>query len=270
MIELHMTRTREFAFSIFILLLFLAGLSGCGAASQLNVFSLEDDKALGLQLSQQIADDPAQFPILPEQGNEEVYTYVRAIAERILNTGLVAHSDQFAWEIRIIDDDETLNAFCAPGGYIYVYTGIIKYLDSEDQLAGVMAHEIAHAALRHSTRQMTRAFGISALYSIISGKPEPGQLEQIAIGLLSLKFSREHETEADLWSVKYLCPTDYNAAGAAGFFEKMEGRPTFSEFLSTHPNPGNRVEHINAQRLSFGCRGEARNIPAYNKIKSGL
>lgn len=265
-----MIRIHNFPFSILILLSSIGFFGGCGATSQLNVFSIEDDKALGLQVSQQIADDPQQFPILPENGNEAVYAYVRRLTTRILNTGLVAHADQFAWEIRIINDDETLNAFCTPGGYIYVYTGLIKYLDSEDQLAGVMAHEIAHAALRHSTRQMTRAYGISALYALISGKSEPGQAEQIAMGLLSLKFSRDHETEADLWSVKYLCPTDYNAAGAAGFFENMEGRSTPPEFLSTHPNPGNRVEHINTQRLSFGCRGEARNIPEYNKIKTGL
>ena len=172
--------------------------------------------------------------------------------------------------MKIIDDDETLNAFCAPGGYIYVYTGLIKYLDSEDQLAGVMGHEMAHAALRHSTRQMTKVYGLSALYAVISGKSEPGQLEQIALGLISLRFSRDHETEADTWSVKYLCPTDYNAAGAAGFFEKMEGRPSPPEFLSTHPDPGNRVESIKAQRMNFGCRGEQRNIQEYTRIKSAL
>lgn len=256
---------------LFVLFLVaLTGLSGCETTSRLNVFSIEDDMALGLQVSQQIAGDPEQFPILPEKGNEAVYAYVRRLTGRILNTGLVAYSDQFAWEVKIIDDDETLNAFCAPGGYIYVYTGLIKYLDSEDQLAGVMGHEMAHAALRHSTRQMTKVYGISALYAIISGRSEPGQLEQIALSLITLRFSRDHEVEADTWSVRYLCPTDYNAAGAAGFFEKLEGRASPPEFLSTHPDPGNRVENIKAQRQGFGCRGTERNIQEYTKIKSAL
>jgi len=71
------------------------------------------------------------------------------------------HKDDFAWQVKIIDDPETLNAFATPGGYIYVYTGLIKFLDTEDQLAGVMGHEIAHADLRHSTRQMTSSYGVS-------------------------------------------------------------------------------------------------------------
>lgn len=259
-----------FKYSYLLLLLMLPLLySGC-KTSGFNLFSLEDDRALGLQVSQQIENDPQNFPILPERGNEEVYRYIRNLTTRILNSGQVAHRNEFAWEVKIIDDDETLNAFCAPGGYIYVYTGIIKFLDSEDELAGVMAHEIAHAAQRHSTRQMTKAYGISALYSIATGNSNPGQLEQIALGLLSLKFSRDHETEADTYSVKYLCPTNYNAAGAAGFFEKMEGSPSPPQFLSTHPNPGNRVENIKSQRKSFGCRGTDRNTNEYNRLKQRL
>ena len=67
----------------------------------------------------------------------------------------VADFSDFDWELKIIHDDETLNAFCAPGGYIYVYTGLIKFLAHEDNLAGVIGHEIAHADLRHSTQQLT-------------------------------------------------------------------------------------------------------------------
>lgn len=255
-------------YSYLLLFLLLPMLfSGC---KTFNVFSIEDDIALGRQVSQQIENDPQNFPVLPERGNEEVYRYIRNLTTRILNSGQVSHRNEFVWEVKIIDDDETLNAFCAPGGFIYVYTGIIKFLDSEDQLAGVMAHEIAHAAQRHSTRQMTKVYGISTLLAIATGNSNPGQLEQIALGLLSLRFSREHETEADTYSVKYLCPTSYNAAGAAGFFEKMEGRPTPPEFLSTHPNPGNRVQNINQQRQSFGCRGTQRNVQEYNLIKQRL
>ena len=75
---------------------------------------------------------------------------------------------------RLIDDDKTLNAFCTPGGFIYVYTGLIKFLDSEDQLAGVMGHEIAHAALRHSTRQMTKVYGVQTLLQVATGRADPG------------------------------------------------------------------------------------------------
>lgn len=248
--------------------------SGCGTTSKpgggFNLFSPEQDIQLGQQVAQQIADDPAQFPVLPEKGNEEAYAYIRKIRDKILNTGNVAFKDQFAWEVKIIKDDETLNAFCTPGGHIYVYTGLIKFLDSEDQLAGVMGHEIAHAAQRHSTRQMTKIYGLSALASIATGSAEPGMLEQVALGLINLKFSRTHETEADTYSVIYLCGTDYHANGAAGFFRKMEGQPTPPEFLSTHPNPGNRVENIDAKAKEMNCRGTKSYDAEYQRIKSKL
>ena len=254
--------------SSFCLSLFLIG---CGSTGGLNFFSVEQDIELGRQVSQEINNNPAEFPLLPEQGNEEVYRYIRNITTKILNSGKVAYRDEFAWEVKIIDDPETLNAFATPGGYIYVYTGLIKFLDSEDELAGVMGHEIAHSAQRHSTQQMTKAYGLQILLGVISGNTSPGTIEQIALGLASLNFSREHETEADEFSVNYLCGTNYNAAGAAGFFRKMEGsggRPP--EFLSTHPNPGNRVEAIDQKAQEMGCRGNATNRGEYARIKQLL
>lgn len=247
--------------------LFIAGCGTSQGGGGLNLFTPEQDMELGKQTEAQIAADPKQFPILPEQGNEELYRYIRGLTTKILNTGKVSYRDEFAWEVKIIDDPETLNAFCTPGGYIYVYTGIIKFLDSEDQLAGVMGHEIAHAALRHSTRQMTKLYGLSALTAVVTGNSNPGMLEQIALGLVSLKFSRSHETEADEYSVIYLCETGYNAAGAAGFFEKMEGADTPPQFLSTHPNPGNRVQDIHKKAQELGCTGTATNQAEYSRIK---
>ena len=247
--------------------------SGCGVGKEgggLNLFTPDQDIELGQEVVKQIESDPSQFPILPEKGNEEVYAYIRKTTNKILNSGEVAYRDKFAWEVKIIDDDKTLNAFCTPGGYIYVYTGLIKFLDSEDQLAGVMGHEIAHAALRHSTRQMTQVYGIAALTSIITGNAEPGLIEQIALGLISLKFSRNHETEADSHSVLYLCPTDYHADGAAGFFKKIEGESTPPEFLSTHPNPGNRVQNIEKQAAEKSCKGTKDYRSDYQKIKAKL
>jgi beta-barrel assembly-enhancing protease len=240
------------------------------ASQSINLFSIEDEIALGKQVEAEIRNDPKQFPILPEQGNEEVYQYIRGLTNRILNSGKVAYRNEFAWQVKIINDDKTLNAFCAPGGYIYVYTGLIKFLDSEDQSLGVMGHEIAHAAMRHSTRNLTKLYGIQALYSIISGKAEAGMIEQIAIGLVSLRFSRDHETEADEYSVNYLCGTTYNAAGAAGFFKKLQGQPSPPAFLSTHPDPGNRVQKMEQRKVELGCKGTATNEDAYRKIKALL
>ncbi|TAK44550.1 MAG: peptidase M48 [Saprospiraceae bacterium] len=251
---------------------FSMALLSCGAFKNgINVFTIDDDIALGKQVSEQIAGDPKQFPILPEQGNEEAYRYVRNITTKLLHTGKVAYSKEFPWDVKLINDSKTLNAFAVPGGHLYVYTGLIKYLDSEDQLAGVMGHEIAHAALRHSTQQMTSLYGLDAIRQIITGKTDPGVLEQIALGLASLKFSRKHEAQADEYSVIYLCGTNYNAAGSAGFFKKIEGKEgTPPEFLSTHPDPGNRIKSIEKKAQELACSGNETNKSQYAHIKSLL
>lgn len=236
-----------------------------------NLFPLSKDIELGQQLSEEIAANPDEYPILSEMEYPLAYQHLRRIKDSILNSGEVFYKDDFVWEMKIIHNDSVLNAFCAPGGYIYVYTGIIKFLDTEDQFAGVLGHEIAHADRRHSTDQLTKAFGIQFLLGVLLGDDQD-QLANIAASLLTLQFSRTDETEADEYSVKYLCSTSYNAAGAAGFFEKIENQSQgYSPvFLSTHPDPGGRVEDINANKNEFGCLGEELYQNTYLEFKNSL
>lgn len=244
--------------------------SSNGGGKGFNIFPLSQDKALGAKVAAQIDGDPQKYPLLDSAQYSNVYKYIYGIRDKILNSGKVDLKDEFTWRLRIINDDSQLNAFCTPGGYIYIYTGILKYLDSEDQFAGVLAHEIAHADKRHSTRQMTNQMGIQILLDVIAG--DRAALKQITSGLIGLKFSRKHETEADQGSVEYLCPTEYNAAGGAGFFRKIEqaGGSRAPEFLSTHPNPGNRIKHFESSKATLGCSGNETHQTKYNQMKSRL
>ena len=241
--------------------------SGCKGKKlpSINLFPVSDDVKLGKQVAAEIESNGQEYPILPERGNEELYQYVRGITNKLLNTGKVKYRNEFAWQVKIINDPNTLNAFATPGGYIYVYTGLIKFLDSEDQLAGVMGHEIAHAALRHSTRQMTKLYGVQVLADALLGNK--AAIKQVAQGLIGLKFGRKHETESDEYSVIYLCETGYNAAGAAGFFKKMSGESRVPAFLSTHPNPANRVQEIEKKAQALGCRGSGTYAGKYAQMK---
>lgn len=235
-----------------------------------NIFSIEDDKALGLQVSQQIESDSSEYIVLEPTDFPDAYNHLNRIRNTILDGGNVYYRDELEWRTRIIYDDSTLNAFCTPGGYIYVFTGLIHYLDSEDQLAGVLGHEIAHADRRHSTDQMTKQYGISVLIAATLG--DSSAIGNIAAGLLLLKYSRNNESEADEYSVRYLCPTDYNAAGGAGFFEKIEadGGSTVPEFLSTHPSPDKRIETFYNWQDSLGCSGQNINVDLYQQFKNSL
>lgn len=232
-------------------IVFLTLIFGCSKDNDLNFFSVGQDAEFGAQLDSAILANPDTFPVLNRQQYPQVYTYVETMMNNILESDRILYKEEFNWKLTIINDD-IMNAFAAPGGYVYVYTGLIKYLDKGSELAGIMAHEIAHADRRHSTEAMTKQYGFSILLSIILGQ-NPSQMEEILASLAlqgsALAYSRKNENEADEFAVYYTADTRlYNPLGVAGFFEKLlaageaAGIP---EFLSTHPSEENRVENIN-------------------------
>ncbi|MFO7613940.1 MAG: M48 family metalloprotease [Bacteroidales bacterium] len=246
--------------------------SACKDDNGVNLFTVEDDKAFGLQMKEMIQSDPAKYPVLNKNQHPEAYSHIERVRDSILATGLVNYDKEFVWEVFIINDT-IMNAFCTPGGYVYFFTDLIKFLDNEAEFAGVMAHEMSHAARRHSTQQLTKAYGLQILLSIVLGQ-NPNQLAEIAAdlaaGVAFLAFSRSDEYQADEDAVKYLYATSYDARGVAGFFEKIEGNPQPPEFLSTHPNPGNRIEKILEIWQSLGGK-EGETFPdRYQQFKNSL
>ncbi len=236
--------------------------------------SKSDDIIMGLASVKQIESNPGVYPLLDSAAYPKAYGHIYRITNNILKSGNVSSKNDFVWRVRIIKNDSTLNAFCTPGGFIYVYTGIIKYLENETQLAGVMGHEIAHADRRHGAKQMIQQYGISALLSILSDTSGSNSLlTTLAANLLFLKYSRNDETEADNYSVRYLYGTDYDPRGAKYFFEKLVasgqtgGTPAF---LSTHPDPGDRVSNINTLWDCLGAKSGQTFNSQYLDFKNSL
>jgi predicted Zn-dependent protease len=247
-------------------------LATCGTSDKvpkggLNLFTVAQDKELGAQVAAELAANPTEYPILDPAKNVAAYKYINGIRDKILATGKVKYKDEFAWKVHIVDNDSILNAFCTPGGYIYFYTGIIKYLTNEAELAGVMGHEMGHADLRHSTRQMTKQGTLQILLDAVGGDNQA--IKQVTAGIVGLKFSRSHETEADRISVEYLCGTKWPADGGAGFFEKIEaqGGGRTPEFLSTHPSPANRIENYHKWAKDSNCAGNDSGEMSYEQFK---
>jgi predicted Zn-dependent protease len=224
--------------------------AGCLGALGINIFPDSRDRELGQQIDEEIRKNPAEYPIL--RGRPDVKAYVEGIGRKILASPHIEKRGRFAYTFEILADDSTINAFCTPGGYIYVYTGLLKFLDNEAALAGVIGHEIAHAERRHATRRMTSALGVQVMLSIALGE-NPPQLTEVAgnlfAGLGLLMNSRSDETEADTYSIRYLQSTEYYPGGIKYFFEKVIGSGrrsgAFDRLLSTHPLPQDRVEHAN-------------------------
>lgn len=237
--------------------------------------SLSTDLALGQRTAAEIEANTAEYPILDPAQHPETYAYIQKIVNNLLASGQVRYARQFPWRVRIINKD-VLNAFCAPGGYIYVYTGLINFLDAEYELAGVMGHEMAHADRRHTSRQIEKTYGLQLITAVALRNNTSGavnQAAQLAQGLAGLSFSRSHEREADEWSVRYMCNTGYPAFGAARFFEKlqqMQQGQRQPQFLSTHPDPGNRVQSIRNRATQMACRGNNAFDADYAAFKRAL
>ncbi|MBI2793580.1 MAG: M48 family metalloprotease [Ignavibacteria bacterium] len=220
------------------------------ACSSINIFPVSQDQSLGAQFDKEIRADKKEYRIL---NNPKARDYVQDIVDRILKSPEVKYRSTFPYKVELLDDDKTVNAFATPGGYIYVYTGLIKMLDNEASLAGVLGHEIAHAELRHSTSRMTKSLGLQTVTELALGK-SPNKNVALAAnaftGLGLLKNSRDDEDEADEFSFKYLQSTPWYPGAIQYFFEKVKGRggSGLEELFSTHPLPESRLENTR-QRL---------------------
>ncbi|MDR2963040.1 MAG: M48 family metalloprotease [Bacteroidales bacterium] len=266
-----------------ILVLFSIVCSGFAFSCKENatVFTLAQEKDLGLQVKTEIESTPAEYPILPRVGNEKAYQYVENIMYSILESKDVNHKKDFDWELTIINKN-VLNAFASPGGKLFFYTGFLKYAESEAELAGVMAHEIAHSDRRHSTNTMTKSLGISVLIQIALGK-DPGTLGSLVGALaqngMDLRFSRKHEYEADEYSVRYLNSIrgtkTYDPTAIMDFFDHMK-RDSLStpngnfEFLRTHPYDDNRKENVNKVWQKLGSPAGQKYTAEYTAFKQLL
>lgn len=242
------------------------------------VFAAENDIDLGKQTVRSIEQDPAQFPLLSETDYPEVYAHTRGLVERLVESPDIKYRDLFAYDqVKIIHDDDVLNAFCAPGGYIYVYTGLMRYLDSEDHLAGVLGHEIAHAELRHSSLRLQKEYGAERLldFALLSNPLSLRNAVNATIlkDLMTLDFSRDQEAQADDYSVRYLSTSGYACDGASGFFSKLldKGQDVnVPEFLSDHPASDARVRDIRRAAEQAGCSTELTDSAAWREVQASL
>jgi predicted Zn-dependent protease len=252
----------------------LLAFSGCSKSdSVINLFTLDDDITLGQNADAQIRKNPQLYQVLDSAQYAAAYQHLYRIRNTILASGKVKYATTFPWRWTILHNDTVVNAFCLPGGYMYVYTGLIKFLDNEAQFAGVMGHEMAHADLRHTTDQLTVTYGLNLLLDLVLGNNQ-NQLEQIvtdlATGLGTLAYTREQEYMADKYSVIYLYPTEYDASGIGDFFVKIEGEPRPPTFLSDHPSPEDRLQKINEEFQALGGVHGGTFIERYAQFKSSL
>jgi predicted Zn-dependent protease len=247
--------------------------------SQLMLISEDEEAKLGLTSYQQILGKARVST--DAQVNEQVTRVGRRVAE-------AAERPDYRWEFKVIEDKQA-NAFCLPGGKVAVYTGILPITRDDAGLAAVIAHEVAHATARHGGERLSQQMAVQGLTAVgtqtlLAGRdPATVQLVGAALGVgttvgLLLPWGRSQESEADHLGLIYMAKAGYHPSAARDLWVRMgqasggSGQP---EFLSTHPDPGNRSEAIQAEIARLYPQGLPANLSlgdsaAFESVKSRL
>ncbi|MFZ5428013.1 MAG: M48 family metallopeptidase [Thermodesulfobacteriota bacterium] len=241
---------RPFTAALALLLLVLAGCDSAPVTDrrQLIVIPESQERAMGAQAARDILRTEKL------SRNAAMVDAVKRVGERIAR---VSGEKNMAWEFHVIDNDSVPNAFCLPGGKIFVYSGLFKYVRDEDQLATVVAHEVAHAMARHgaerATVEMAARLGGAILNFVLS--EEDPMVADIASKIwgygsnlgVTLPYSRKQEYEADKIGLHLMDKAGYDMEAALAFWDNMRKNPSSPKvfaFLSTHPTDEKRIERI--------------------------
>ena len=248
------------------------GLGGVESAAANIMVSDEQESQLGLQVKSDLETKEG----IKYVADQQVVDYVRGVANKIL---VPARKDRpvVKWTVNVIDDPKTVNAFATPGGYLYVYTGLLLLADNEAQLAGVMGHEAGHVVARHSARQMVDAFGLQAVAGLALGQ-NPGLLAQLGAAVAAkgtmLAHSRGHEDEADEYGARYSSAAGYSPMALGALFEKLKAKSGdtsgIATWFSDHPSSSDRIAHISAYSKANGLGGKDLGAERFAAIRTRI
>ena len=248
------------------LLALVMSLNQCSCSDTLgSLFVTEQDEAkIGAQFDAELRGKTTEYPLFkantPRKAQFE--EYVQGVFRKILSNVPADQKPGYDFKLTLVDQP-IINAFAVPGGYVYLYTGIVDSMQAESELAGVLAHEISHVTHHHYRDAMMKTAGISLIIDALSGS-DSSQLKKAVGGifgqLASLQVSRSNESEADAYGTRYLAYAGWDPYGISDFFFRMPSEGI--AWLSTHPAPTDRVQAV---KDLVHAEGEGQNgQPAWN------
>ncbi len=211
----------------------------------------EQEVAMGIQSAPEMAREfGGLYP------DNQLQQQVKKVGNRVLrrfeeDLAVKGIQDPFRFDFHLLRDGETVNAFALPGGQIFITAGLLGRLKSEDQLAGVLGHEIGHVIHRHSSQQMAKSEfyqGLAGAATAASGSYNTAQIANYVAQVKMMKYGRDDELESDEFGVKYLILSGYEPNAMIEVMEILAeasgGQMDRDEFMSSHPSPANRIAHI--------------------------
>ncbi len=229
------------------LLLLSCATTGPGGKQSFIIIPTSQEVDIGAGMAEQVEQQEKIF------GDTVWQNYLNEVGQKI---AAVSDRKDITWHFKVIESDQ-INAFAAPGGYIYFYTGLLREMDNEAEMAAVVAHEISHVVGRHSIKRVQTALGVAAVYQLVFGEEGASDVMNLAIGvgmnLLFADYSRDNEREADEFGIHYMVRAGYDPQGAVGMFEKLAALGgggdygVFEKLASSHPETQERIRNAKAQ-----------------------
>src|SRR5690554_172798 len=257
-----------------VLVLGSLAVSGCATGPRATatraaadvLLPVAEEETLGRQMRPEVLKE---FKILD---NAEVQNYVKNLGAKVVRAA-GNKPNGITYTFAVIDGNE-VNAFTTPGGDIFIYTGLIKAASNEAELVSVISHEVAHVTNRHIAERLVASYGLQTLLDAALGR-NAGTLAQLTASLGAqgylLKYSRDHETEADASGLQYMTRAGYNPQGFVTFFQKLQSRGGGGvEFLSSHPLPESRIKNAREIISKMGSKPTELGEASLQEIKKKL
>lgn len=206
--------------------------------------SPEEEIAMGLQAAPQMAQ---QYGGLYQ--DEKLRQLVENVGQKVVQSS-VAGKTRYQFDFHLLADTQTINAFALPGGQIFITAALLERLETEGQLAGVLGHEVGHVVARHSSEHLAKqklTQGITGAIGTAAGSMQTAQMAAAVGQMINLKYGREDELESDKLGVQFMVDAGYDPRSLVGVMEilaESSGGARQPEFMSSHPDPGNRVQRI--------------------------
>src|SRR5687767_5767829 len=241
-----------------------------------NKYQIEEDVKAGREAAREVEQ---QLPILRDDGVDD---YVERVGQRLVQAIPAEFQHrEFRYEFDVVNVSD-LNAFALPGGPMYINRGMLQAAKNEGEIAGVLAHEISHVALRHGTAQAGKAtkYQVGSIIGQIAGAIIGGVAgqaislgSQFGFGTAFLKYGREYERQADLLGAQIMARAGYDPRDMANMFQTIQakgGGRGGPEWMSSHPNPGNRYDAINKESAQLRVTNSVRNTAEFTQVKQRL